>query len=224
MVKVKMCGFTRTEDIDAACELGVDAVGMVFYPPSPRHVTIEQAKLLVGRITPFTKSVALFVDEEPQTVADVLEQVPVDLIQFHGSETADYCKRFNRPYIKVLKLSPGVIDSNQAAEVLAQQIQSHSIASGFLIDSDVSGHAGGSGQSFSWSVLAKALEESELENALDGRALVIAGGLDASNCGTCIDLLSPYALDVSSGIESAKGVKDPARMRAFMQAAHQQAS
>lgn len=213
-----MCGLTRPQDVDVACHLGVDAIGLVFYPPSPRNVSIPQAQQLLSRIKPFSKSVALFVDEQVSTVNEVLRQVPIDLIQFHGAESAEYCEGFGRPYLKVIKLAVDTDSVDVVASELIQQVSAHPGAQGFLLDSLIPGEAGGTGQSFSWSVLSNALANMQLKTALNDRAVVIAGGLTPDNCQQCVEQLSPYALDVSSGIESAKGIKDPERMSAFMAA------
>lgn len=218
MVKIKMCGFTRAEDITQACKLGVDAIGLNFYPPSPRYITVSKAKELLRSFAPFTKSVALFVNEPAETVEHLLEQLKIDLLQFHGDESAGYCESFARPYIKAIKLSPSNRSAVEMIAQLQQEMAAHPNAQGFLVDALVAGEAGGTGQSYDWQTLAQALLDLELKRTLNERALIIAGGLSPQNCASCADILKPYALDVSSGIESGGGIKEAAKMLAFVEA------
>ena len=219
MLKIKMCGFTQAEDVSAACILGVDAIGFVFYPPSPRNVSIEHAQGLLAELTPFVTSVGLFVDEVPEKVEAVINALPIDLLQFHGSESAEYCEQFSRPYLKALKIAPSASDAGQLAAELARSISEHPKAQGYLLDALVAGQAGGTGQSFDWTVLAEALNSDRILEAIASQKLIIAGGLDVENCRDCVEALKPYALDVSSGIEKGKGIKAPEKMRAFVEAA-----
>lgn len=218
MVKIKMCGFTRAEDITQACKLGVDAIGLNFYPPSPRYITAAKAKALLKDFSPFTKSVALFVNEPAETVEDLLQRLQIDLLQFHGDENADYCESFSKPYIKVIKLSPKNTSASEMTKQLQHAMLEHPNAQGFLIDALVIGEVGGTGQSYNWKVLSQALCDHALQRVLSERELIIAGGLTPQNCASCADILKPYALDVSSGIESGRGIKDTAKMLAFVEA------
>lgn len=198
-VRIKFCGLTRAADARAAAALGVDAIGFVFTRRSQRYVGVAQARAMRDALPPFTSVVALFMDDEPAWVEDVIAGVQPDLLQFHGSESAGYATSFARPYLKAIPM--GAADPRAIA-------QAHPRAAGFLLDSHAPGAAGGSGHAFDWSRAPKL-----------ARPLVLAGGLDASNVAQAIALVRPYAVDVSSGIESAPGIKDAARMRAFVEAA-----
>jgi phosphoribosylanthranilate isomerase len=197
--RIKICGITRSEDARAAVELGADALGFVFYPPSPRHVEIEQAASLVAMLPPFVQSVALFMDAEAGYVRDVLVAVPFDLLQFHGSETPEFCAAFGRPYIKSVPMGGGVEPREYAAKFADSR--------GFLLDSNAVGQAGGSGHAFDWSAVPD----------LGGRPLILAGGLNPDNVAEGVRTVRPWAIDVSSGVEAAKGLKDRARMQRFIE-------
>lgn len=197
--RIKICGLTRPEDVDGAVALGVDAIGLVFYPPSPRGVTPALAADLARRVPPFTSVVGLFVNPEPAWVAAVREQVPLDLLQFHGEETADFCASFGLPYLKAARVRPGLD--------LVQYRAQFPKARALLLDAFVDGYGGG-GKTFDWSLIPPGF----------ARQSVLSGGLDADNVAAAIRALAPAAVDVSSGVEAAKGIKDPARMAAFVAA------
>jgi phosphoribosylanthranilate isomerase len=198
-VRIKFCGLTRIEDVRAAVGLGVDAVGFVFARRSRRFVEAGQAAALRDVLPPFVSAVALFMDDEPEWIAQVIGAVRPDLLQFHGEETPQFAARFARPYLKAVPMA----SVGDAAAYTGR----YADARGFLLDSHVSGAAGGSGRAFDWSAVPRLT-----------RPIVLAGGLDAGNVAQAIAQVQPYAVDVSSGIESAPGLKDAARMRAFVAA------
>jgi phosphoribosylanthranilate isomerase len=200
--RIKICGFTRTEDARIASQLGADAIGLVFYPPSPRHISIEQAVEIAAVVSPFCSVTALFLDAEESYVEKVLQSVPVSLLQFHGTESAEYCERFDRPYIKSVAM--------KTVDDVAGYCAQFEHCRGFLLDSNAAGAAGGSGTAFDWSLVPKELAAS----------LILAGGLDVNNVADAIRELRPAAVDVSSGVESAKGVKDTTLMREFIARVH----
>jgi phosphoribosylanthranilate isomerase len=197
-IRVKVCGITRPEDGIAAAQLGADAVGLVFYPPSRRCVTTEQARAIVAALPPFVSVVGLFLDASVEDVGTALEALPAASLQFHGRESPEFCRLFGRPYIKSVAMGEGVdIDSYVAR---------YPEATGFLVDSHRDGEAGGTGKSFDWTRLPQDL----------GRALVLAGGLTPENVTSAIAQVGPYAVDVSSGVEQRAGIKDRAKLEAFM--------
>lgn len=197
--RVKMCGLTRLSDVEAAVDAGADAIGFVFYPPSPRAVTPEQAGRLLRGLAPFVTKVGLFVDADAEAVRRVLSVVPLDLLQFHGQETAGDCRQFGRPWIKAMAMRDG-IDLAVAAETYRE-------SEGLLLDAYVPGRPGGTGQRFDWRRIPAALAP----------RIILAGGLTPANVTEAIRQVRPYAVDVSGGIEAAKGVKDREKMAAFMQ-------
>ena len=196
--RVKICGFTRDEDARAAALLGVDAIGLVFYPVSPRNVDIKQAQAIVEVLPPFVTVVGLFVDENPERVREVLSQVRIDLLQFHGEESPDYCEAFGRAYIKAIRMKPGVD--------LLKLASDYRSASGLLLDSDDPGSKGGTGTSFDWAMIPAGCP----------LPVILAGGLKPENVGAALRQVKPYGLDVSSGVEAAKGIKDENKMAAFL--------
>ncbi len=198
--RVKICGFTRSDDAVVAANLGVDAIGLVFYPPSPRHVSIEQAKKIVQALPAFISVVALFVDEQETQIRTVLEQLPIDCLQFHGEESAEVCRQYNKPYMKALRVKPE-LDIMAAAD-------EYQDAAALLLDAYHPGIKGGSGSQFDWNLIP--------ENC--PLPVVLAGGLQVENARQAVETVKPYALDVSSGVESSKGIKDVAKMAAFIQA------
>lgn len=199
--RVKICGLTRTEDVQAACELGADAIGLVFYPPSPRAVTVEQAQLIVRHVPPFVTVTALFVNPTVAEVQAVLTQIPaISLLQFHGDESAAFCRQFGRAYIKAIPMRDDVD--------LAQQANIYDDALGLLVDTYKPGIPGGSGESFDWHRLPQSLS----------KPLILAGGLTPDNVAEAIKQVAPYAVDVSGGVEASKGIKDNAKMLDFMKA------
>ena len=196
--RVKICGITRPEDAAAAVASGADALGFVFYPPSPRCVDIEQAARIVAGLPPFVMSVALFVNAEPELVADVVGALRVDLLQFHGNECPDYCASHGRPWIKAVRMKDGVdVD---------REMTRYAGARGLLLDAYRPGVPGGTGEAFDW----------ERIPAETGPRIILAGGLEPGNVGAAIATVRPHAVDVSGGVEADKGIKDPARIAAFM--------
>lgn len=195
--RVKICGITRPEDGIAAAELGVDAIGLVFYAKSPRYVSIEQANTICAALPGFVTVVSLFLNPDAEWVDEVLAETPVDLIQFHGAEPGDFCRSFNRPYIKALGMS------NADLPALAAD---YADARGLLLDSHAMGEAGGSGKTFDWQAIPEAFRH----------RIMLAGGLNPDNIAAAICAVRPYAVDLSSGVESAPGIKDVARMTRLM--------
>jgi len=203
MTRTKICGITREQDALAAVRSGTDAIGLVFYERSLRHVGIEQAKRLTGILPPFVSVVGLFVNAEADFVRRVLASVPLDLLQFHGDETPEYCAQFERPYIKAIRVKAGVD--------LLQCMSDFRSAKGLLLDAHVQGIPGGTGTTFDWALIPKQLP----------LPVILSGGLDAGNVATAIRQVNPYAVDVSSGVElggaeSGKGIKDAAKIAAFI--------
>jgi len=198
--RIKFCGLTRVEDVRAAAELGVDAIGFVLTRKSRRFVEPAQAHALREALPPFVCAVALFMDDDAAWVERAVATMQPDLLQFHGEETAQFAARFARPYLKAVPMA-------SVADVAAFA-SSHPRACGFLLDSHVAGAAGGSGDAFDWTRVPRDF----------ARPLVLAGGLDANNVAQAIALARPCAVDVSSGIESAPGLKDASKMRAFVEA------
>ncbi len=201
--RVKICGITRPQDALFAASLGVDAIGLVFYENSPRAVSVKQAQEIIRQLPPFVTTVGLFVNAEPDWVQKVLTHVSLDVLQFHGEEPPDYCDRFGKPYIKALSMRPGV-------DVQAF-VQRYSLAQAILLDTYLPGVKGGTGVTFDWQQVPKQFST----------PLILAGGLSESNVGQAIVTLRPYAVDVSGGVESAKGIKDGQKMTLFMQAVSQ---
>ena len=196
--RVKICGITRVEDALHAAAEGVDAIGLVFYNKSPRFVTAAQAAEICKKLPAFVTTVALFKDADADEVRRVLAEVPIVLLQFHGSESGDFCRQFDRPYIKALGMAGEVTVPRQVAE--------YQDARGLLLDGHAPGAAGGMGQSFEWGMIPSDLDY----------PLILAGGLDVENVLAAIRTVQPYAVDVSSGVESEKGIKDAALVTAFM--------
>jgi phosphoribosylanthranilate isomerase len=201
--RIKICGITRPEDAQHAAALGADAIGLVFYAPSPRAVTATQACAVVAALPPFVTTVGLFVDASAEEVRAVLDEVPLDLLQFHGDESPEFCARFARPYIKAIRMREGVD--------LAQQAAHFASARGLLLDAYRPGVPGGTGEVFAWERVPAGL----------ARPIVLAGGLNPANVGEAIQQVRPYAVDVSGGVEADKGIKDAAKMTAFVSAVRQ---
>ncbi|MDX1595169.1 MAG: phosphoribosylanthranilate isomerase [Gammaproteobacteria bacterium] len=200
--RVKICGITRPEDARAAAVLGADAIGLVFWSRSPRAVTVEQARAVIDVVPPFMTTVGLFVDATEAELAEVLETVPLDLLQFHGDESPDACRAAGRPYLKAVRMRPGVR--------LEEAAGAYADAAGLLVDAYVPGVPGGTGATFDWDALP----------ARPGFPLVLAGGLAPDNVAEAIRRVRPWGVDVSGGVESDKGVKDAALLAAFMQGVH----
>jgi phosphoribosylanthranilate isomerase len=200
--RIKICGLTRAQDVDAAVEAGCDAIGLVFYAKSPRAVTPAQAAALAHRLPPFVTPVGLFVNAPPGEVHAALEIIPNMLLQFHGDETLAECERFGRPYLRAARMAPGfdLLD-------FARQFQS---AQAVLLDAHVDGYGGG-GKVFDWQLIPQGVP----------RPVVLSGGLHAENVIDGICSVRPMAVDVSSGVELSKGIKDAERMRRFCQSVRQ---
>lgn len=203
MVKVKICGITNLEDALTAVEAGADALGFVFYSASPRHVTPEQAADIIRRLPPFVQTVGLFVNEEQETVNMISDQCGIDLIQLHGEETPAYCDSLRRRIIKAFRVKDiTTLDSLQQYKV-----------AGYLLDAWSPTAQGGSGTTFNWEIAAEAVKR--------GNRIVLAGGLTTDNVAEGIHQVHPYGVDVSSGVESAPGRKDAAKIRRFIELAKQ---
>jgi phosphoribosylanthranilate isomerase len=199
-VRTKICGITRPGDAVAAAEAGADAIGLVFHDQSPRVVTIEQARRITDSLPPFLTCVALFVDPDAARVRAVLDAVPVDVLQFHGAEAAEFCAAFGRPWIKALRVGSGL--DLPAAE------RDYAGCAALLLDTWQAAKAGGTGTAFDWTLVP----------AVRSKPLVLAGGLTAENVGAAIARVRPYAVDVSGGVEAAPGRKDSRKMREFIDA------
>jgi phosphoribosylanthranilate isomerase len=198
VTRIKICGITRAEDALAAARSGADAIGLVFYQRSPRRVSVAQAEQLAEALPPFVSLVGLFVNAEAAFVRKVLASVPLDLLQFHGDETPEYCAQFDRPYLKAIRVKAGV-DLLQCASDFRS-------AKGLLLDAHMEGIPGGTGTAFDWTLIPKQLP----------LPVILSGGLDAENVATAIKQVRPYAVDVSSGVEAGKGIKDAAKVAAFI--------
>ena len=198
--QIKFCGINKQADLDYAVALGVDAVGLVFVEASPRYVDIDTAQALSHKADRLIKVVGLFMDASHDFVVRVVKQVHMDYIQFHGTESPDFCRSFSLPYIKAIPMA----DNLQAGKMIAEHRNTTDI---LLLDGHRTGESGGRGIAFDWNKLPK----------LD-TAIFIAGGLTPDNVGQAITQCRPQGVDVSSGIESAAGVKDPAKMKAFVDA------
>ena len=200
VVRSKICGITRIEDALIAAEAGADAIGLVFYAKSPRAVSIQQARDIVAALPAFVTTVGLFVNASREELNDVLAGVALDLLQFHGDETPAECESYQRPYIKALRVKPG--------DDIAQLAAPYAKARGILLDTYMPGIPGGTGAAFDWSLVPRGLPQ----------PVILAGGLSADNVQVAIEQVRPYAVDVSGGVEADKGIKDAAKIRAFMQA------
>ena len=196
--RVKICGITRVEDAQSVVEQGADAIGLVFYPPSPRAVEIEQARQIALSVPAFVTVTALFVNATKEQVQSVLDRVRIDLLQFHGDEDDDFCRQFDRPYIKALRV-------REASDVVASCLRFPD-ALAILLDSYKPGVPGGTGETFNWSLIP---EDSP-------KPIILAGGLDAKNIQQAIQTVAPFAVDVSGGVEQAKGIKSLELITAFM--------
>lgn len=196
--RVKICGITRPEDGMTAAGLGVDAIGLVFHRPSPRYVDMDAARRIVAALPPFVAVVGLFMNAEPAVIQAVLSEVPLSLLQFHGDETPDYCAAFGLPYLKAVPMGAG-------ADPLDYE-RRFATAAGLLLDSHGGNKMGGTGQGFDWTRIP----------ANRRKPLILAGGLHPGNVAAAIRQVRPYAVDVSSGVETAKGIKDAELMHAFL--------
>ena len=197
-VRVKICGITRLQDLHAACDAGADALGFVFYEKSPRHLAIDSAAMLVRALPPFVQSVGLFVNAEPAFIEQVLRAAPLDLLQFHGDETPADCMRYGRPWIKAVRVNRDTDLLECAADFDA--------ARGLLLDAYVAGVPGGTGERFDWSLIPPHLP----------RPVVLSGGLTPDNVAEAVRRVRPWAVDVSSGVEAEKGIKDAHKIARFI--------
>ena len=198
MTRIKICGLTREQDIHAAAASGADALGLVFYAKSPRHVTVQQAAELAKVVPPFVTLVGLFVNPTVTEIVDVLSNVPLDVLQFHGEEEPLFCMQFGRPWLKAVRVKEGL----DLVECTAR----YNGAQGLLLDAFVEGAHGGTGASFDWGLIPQELP----------LPVILSGGLHAGNVAAAIDQVRPYAVDVSSGVEAGKGIKDAAKIAAFV--------
>lgn len=198
---VKICGITRLEDALTAARCGAHAIGFVFHRPSPRYVPPEKAGAIIRALPPFVTTVALFVDAQPQQVREALSQAPVNLLQFHGAETPEYCRQFGLPYMKAVRVRTGVD--------LLQYASDYQDAKALLLDAFVDGVHGGTGATFDWDLIPQGLP----------LPVVLSGGLNSANVTGAIRKVRPWAVDVSSGVEAGKGIKDAAKIAAFISGA-----
>ena len=198
MTAIKICGITRTQDALTAAGCGANAIGLVFYAQSPRYVTPQRAAEIMRVLPPFVMSVGLFVDAVANEVTQTLAQARVDLLQFHGNEAPAYCRQFGVPYLKALRVRPGLD--------LLQYARDYHDAKALLLDAYVEGTHGGTGATFDWALIPKNLP----------LPVVLSGGLTPKNITAAIQAVRPWAVDVSSGVELQKGVKDAAKIAAFV--------
>ena len=198
MTRIKICGITRVEDMMDAAHNGADALGLVFYDKSPRHVNAQQAAQIADAIPPFVSLVGLFVNASAAEVLEVMQTVPLDVLQFHGEEEPEFCAQFGRPYLKAVRVKAGINLVQYAARFAGAQ--------GLLLDTFVEGAHGGTGASFDWALIPNDLP----------LPVILSGGLNAGNVAEAIAQVRPYAVDVSSGVEASKGIKDAAKIVAFI--------
>lgn len=196
--RVKICGITRYQDAIDAIHAGADALGFVFYPPSPRYIAPEAAAEIIRRLPAFVTTTGLFVDADAQWVDQVARETRIDLMQFHGDETVEYCEQFSRPYIKALRMKPELS--------LAAEVALYGSAQNILLDAYRPGVPGGTGEVFDWQRIPETL----------AHQVILAGGLDSENVASAILQVKPYAVDVSGGVEQGKGIKDAAKIIAFV--------
>ncbi|MGB0225911.1 MAG: phosphoribosylanthranilate isomerase [Litorivicinaceae bacterium] len=199
MTRVKFCGLTHEEDIAQAVKLGVDALGFVFYAPSSRSVAPDHAAMLTSSVPAFVTRVGLFVNEQPAVIQNIFERTRLNLIQYHGDETPEFCDAVGLPFIKAFRVRPGID--------IQTEMERYPNASGFLLDAYVKGQPGGTGERFDWGMIPQS-------NA----PIILAGGLSPDNAKDAIEQVAPWALDVSGGIETKPGRKDPDKMARFMNA------
>ena len=197
--RTKICGITRLEDALLAARLGVDALGFVFYKPSPRYIEPTAAAAIVAALPPFMTSVALFVDAEVDFVKSVIDVVKPDVLQFHGDETNDECYAYDKPWFKAIRV--------KSEADLAEKMGAYPDTMAFLLDTYSSENKGGTGQTFDWNLIPQVMT----------KPLILAGGLTPDNVRTAIETASPFAVDVSGGVEADKGIKDAALMKAFIE-------
>lgn len=197
--RIKICGITNLTDALAAVEVGADALGFVFYPPSSRFIEPKQAADIIYELPPFVVTTGLFVDAAVEDIERAIELVKLDLLQFHGNESPEFCNAFSRPYIKAIHVTENIN--------LKAKAKQYSNARALLLDTSVSGMSGGTGQTFDWSIIPQ----------FHPAKLILAGGLNPINIGQAVKKVKPYAVDISSGVEQSKGIKDKALMRELIQ-------
>jgi phosphoribosylanthranilate isomerase len=197
--RVKICGITSPHDALAAARLGADAIGLVFFPPSPRSVEIAQARAIADSVPPFVARVALFVNPDARTVRATLAGCRIDVLQFHGDEDPAFCEQFGVPYLKAVRVRKGLN--------LLECLSPYRAAAGWLLDAYRPEYYGGTGETFDWGVVPAELS----------RPLVLSGGLTAANVADAVRRVRPWAVDVSSGVETSKGIKDAEKIAAFIQ-------
>jgi phosphoribosylanthranilate isomerase len=196
--RVKICGITSVADALAAARQGADVIGLIFYPPSPRLVTLGRAAEIAAGLPPFVASVAVFVNPSQEHVAEVVAACRPSLLQFHGEETPMFCRSFGIPYLRAVRVRSGVD--------LLESLAAYEDAAGWLLDAYRDDLYGGTGEAFDWNLIPPRL----------ARPVILSGGLDAQNVGEAVRRVRPWAVDVSSGVESAKGVKDERLIAAFI--------
>jgi phosphoribosylanthranilate isomerase len=196
--RIKFCGLTRQQDVQHAVALGVDALGFVFVKKSARNVDVNNAARLINEVPPFVNKVGLFMNAQASEVENVLKHVRLNLLQFHGDEDEAFCNQFNIPYLKAVPMA--------STTSITDFCQGFSSATGFILDSHAQGQMGGSGEKFSWDGIPNNLN----------KPIILAGGLTIENVAEAISVVHPYAVDVSSGIETSKGIKDPVKMEKFI--------
>jgi len=196
-VRIKICGLTRNQDVQVAVAEGADALGFVLYAPSPRAVTAEQAAKLIEHVPAFVTTVALFVNESIDEVKRILDVCSFDLLQFHGDESPEFCRQFNRPYMKAIRV--------RSAEDIHSAVQQYPDAKALLLDAYVENLPGGTGQAFDWRLIPKL-----------SIPWVLAGGLNANNVADAVNQVQPYAVDISGGVEASKGIKDAQKIKDFI--------
>lgn len=204
--RVKICGITRIEDATAAALHGADAIGLIFYRPSPRYVTPEQAGRIVAATPAFVSTVAVFVNPSRDEVETVIRESGVTLLQFHGDETPEFCAGFSRPYIKAARIRPGLD--------LIKYLSPHAAARAWMVDSFHEDLWGGTGGAFDWSLVPRNAE----------KPVILSGGLTSDNVAGAVRRVRPYAVDVSTGVEASKGIKDAAKIAAFIGAVRREDS
>lgn len=197
---IKICGMTRAEDIHYAAELGVNTIGIICYPNSSRYVSVPKAKQLLRHLPPLMSVVAVLVNPSTALVDEILAELPVNWLQFHGDESPDFCNQFQRPYIKALPV--------ENASSITEAIKNYPDAAGFLLDTPSTTARGGTGQSFDWGLIPSNLD----------KPFILAGGLNSQNVEQALACCSPYAVDVCSGVEASPGIKDHRKMKAFVDA------
>jgi phosphoribosylanthranilate isomerase len=204
--RVKICGITRPEDAAAAAAHGADAIGLVFYRPSPRYVSLERARQIVSAAPPFVATVAVFVNPAREEVEAVIRECGVTLLQFHGDEPPDFCEGFSRPYIKAARIRPGLD--------LLKYLSPHTAARAWMLDAFHEDLWGGTGGAFDWGLVPRDA----------AKPVILSGGLTEANVADAVRRVRPYAVDVSTGVETTKGIKDAAKIAAFIGAVRREDS